>query len=403
MNTDLRERLTAVQAGREQAATGTASGAGGRRVFVVDDDDVMLLSCRRVLERAGWEVETFRNGRDAIERLAAVSVRPQLVLVDLKMPDLDGFEVIERVRALDAAVVIAVLTGYATVGSAIDAMKAGAYDFLPKPFTPDELRLLADRSLERWNLVAESARLRREKEEAELRFITFVTHELKSPAAAAKQYIDVLLYSGRAELTPRALEWVSRAQARLGEMIRMIEDWLTLSKVRQGSFCNRASTTDLKEAAERVVEETPKPESGVTIVLEAESDVHVAGDPNSIATVIANLVSNAVKYNRPGGRVNVTVSKRDGTGVIEVADTGIGIAPERLPLLFHEFSRIRSEETAGLPGTGLGLAICKRIVTELHGTIDVCSRKGEGSLFVVRIPLAEGETHGAREDGADHR
>lgn len=356
---------------------------------MIDDDDVMLLSCRRILEKAGWEVETFSNGHDGIARLEMV--RPQLLLVDLKMPELDGFQVIERVRAIDPDIVIAVLTGYATIASAVDAMKAGAYDFLPKPFTPDELRLLVNRGFERWHLVAESARLRREKEEAERRFVTFVTHQLKSPVVAAKQYLDVLLFTASSDLSPQAVDWLSRSQARLGEMLSLIEDWLTLSRVERGNFCDCGATTDLREVAERAVDAIrPQADSANLIVgVHATGSVQVRGDSNSVATIVSNLLSNAVKYNRPGGSIDVSVSPGERMGVLEVADTGIGIAEECLPSLFREFARVRTEATADVPGTGLGLAICKKIVGELGGTIEVQSKKDEGTRFVVRIPKAE--------------
>ena len=127
--------------GRQQAEAAAPPETG--RVFVIDDDDIMLLSCRRILEKAGYQVETFSSGLEGIRRIK--DVRPELLLVDLKMPELDGLQVIERVRAVDPDVVIAVITGYATIATAVDAMKAGAYDFLPKPFTPDELRLIVNR------------------------------------------------------------------------------------------------------------------------------------------------------------------------------------------------------------------------------------------------------------------
>ena len=388
---------------RSDDATVVAPPSGRFRVFVIDDDDVMLLSCRRILEKAGYEVETFGNGHDGIGRLD--QVRPHLLLVDLKMPELDGFQVIERVRAIDPEIVIAVLTGYATIASAVEAMKAGAYDFLPKPFTPDELRLLVNRGCERWHLAAESARLRREKEEAERRFVTFVTHQLKSPVVAAKQYLDVLLYTTRRDLSPQALDWLSRAQARLGEMLGLIDDWLTLSRVERGTFCDRQAAADLCEAVDRVVGgiRPQASSSNVTVRIHANGEVRVCGDVNSISTVASNLISNAVKYNRPGGSVDVSVSACGGMGVLEVSDTGIGIASESLPLLFREFSRIRTDETADVPGTGLGLAICKRIVDELCGTIEVDSRKDEGTRVVVRIPMAEGNPHEPGEDRTDHR
>jgi two-component system sensor histidine kinase/response regulator len=359
------------------------------RVFVIDDDEVMLLSCRRILEKAGYQVETFINGHAGLRRLD--EVRPQLLLVDLKMPEIDGFQVIDLVRRLDPAIVIAVLTGYATIANAIEAMKAGAYDFLPKPFTPDELRLLVNRGCERWHLAAESARLRREKEEAERRFITFVTHQLKSPVVAVKQYLDVLLFGAKADLSPQAVEWLSRSQARLGEMLDMIEDWLLLSRVERGALSEPGAKTDLGEITAQMVESarSQADSAHVTLRTDLAPGVRVRGDPVSVGMLASNLVTNAVKYNRPDGSVDVQVASAGGMGVLEVRDTGIGIPEEALPGLFQEFHRIRSDATRDIPGTGLGLAICKKIVGELVGTIDVSSRIGEGTSFVVRLPLAE--------------
>ena len=112
-------------------------------VIVIDDDEIMCLSCEQILAKAGYRVETFGSGHEGIERLKVV--RPPLLVVDIKMPELDGFEVIKIVRKIDPDLVIVVITGYATIETAVDAMKAGAYDFLPKPFTPSELRLIIDR------------------------------------------------------------------------------------------------------------------------------------------------------------------------------------------------------------------------------------------------------------------
>ena len=371
--------------GADPAATLAATG----RVFVIDDDDIMLLSCRRILEKAGYRVETFSSGLDGIRRIE--EVRPELLLVDLKMPELDGLQVIERVRSVDPDVVIAVITGYATISTAVDAMKAGAYDFLPKPFTPDELRLIVNRGHERWRLAMESRRLRREKEEAERRFITFVSHQLKSPLVAAKQYLDVLLFTSKGDMTPKTQEWLTRAQARLDEMLNLIHDWLELARIERGTPCEPGVASDLGEVVTEVVDAAgPQAEAaGVTLGAEIASEVGaVRGDRVSLGTIVSNLVGNAIKYNRVGGRVNVRIARDGERAVLEVSDTGIGIPEESLPDLFREFYRVKSERTRDIPGTGLGLAICKRLVTDLGGAIEAHSRTDEGTTFVVRLPIS---------------
>jgi len=371
--------------GADRAAAPAATG----RVFVIDDDDIMLLSCRRILEKAGYRVETFSSGLDGIRRIE--EVRPELLLVDLKMPELDGLQVIERVRSVDPDVVIAVITGYATISTAVDAMKAGAYDFLPKPFTPDELRLIVNRGHERWRLAMESRRLRREKEEAERRFITFVSHQLKSPLVAAKQYLDVLLFTSKGDMTPKTQEWLTRAQARLDEMLNLIHDWLELARIERGTPCEPGVASDLGEVVTEVVEAAgPQAQAaGVTLGAEIASEVGaVRGDRVSLGTIVSNLVGNAIKYNRVGGRVNVRIARDGERAVLEVSDTGIGIPEESLPDLFREFYRVKSERTRDIPGTGLGLAICKRLVTDLGGAIEAHSRTDEGTTFVVRLPIS---------------
>ena len=364
-----------------------------RRVFVIDDDPVMLLSCRRILEKDGYEVETYSSGVEGLRRLD--EVRPELLLVDLKMPELDGLQVIERVRAIDPGIVIAVITGYATIATAIDALQAGAYDFLPKPFTPDELRLIVSRGHERWRLAAESARLRHEKEDAERRFVTFVSHQLKTPVVAAKQYLDVLLFTSTGDLAPQTRDWLTRAQARLDEMLGLIHDWLELARIGRGTLGEPGATCVLPSVvAEVVATLTAQAQAaGVTLHLEAAEPADaIRGDATSVATVLANLVSNGVKYNKVGGGVTVRTSRDGAFAVIDVIDTGIGIAAEALPRLFEEFYRVKTDQTRDIPGSGLGLAICQRLVTAIGGRIAIRSHPGEGTAVTVRVPIARPES-----------
>jgi signal transduction histidine kinase len=378
---------TAPEEAPEAAAAPRDSGAA-HRIFVIDDDEVMLLSCRRILEKDGYEVETYNSGVEGLQRIQ--QVQPELLLVDLKMPEIDGLQVIERVRAISPEIVIAVITGYATISTAVEAMKAGAYDFLPKPFTPDELRLIVNRGHERWRLAAESIRLRRETDEAERRFVTFVSHQLKSPVVAAKQYLDVLLYTSK-EMEPQTRDWLSRAQLRLDEMLALIHDWLELARIEYGALAEANDPCDVGALATRVVEKLSGQAraAGVTVAVEAgPGPVIVRGDPVSLASVLSNLITNAIKYNQVGGRVTVHAAPRDGHTDIEVSDTGVGIPPEAVPRLFEEFYRVKTDQTRDIPGSGLGLAICRRIVTALGGSIDVRSRVGEGTTFTVRLPAS---------------
>jgi two-component system, sensor histidine kinase and response regulator len=358
-------------------------------VFVIDDDDIIRLSCEQILKKSGYTVETFGKGHEGIERLK--EVRPPLLVVDIKMPELDGFEIIKLVRKIDPDIVIVVITGYATIETAIDAMKAGAYDFLPKPFTPSELRLIIERGVERWRLAKETQLLRKQKEDVERKFVTLVSHQLKGPLGAVKQYLDVLLYTNN-QLPAEAVEWISRSQARISEMLSLIQDWLMLAKLDRGALCDRTVSSDMSKVVESVLHEYQHLPSAANVQLTTEIGTEleeVCGDPVSLNMLLSNLVNNAIKYNRPGGSVKIKLSRSESRVVLQVSDTGIGIPASFRSHLFEEFYRAKTPETQNVPGTGLGLVICKRIVSELGGSIEVDSKEGEYTTFTVALPIAE--------------
>ncbi len=371
-------------------------------VIVIDDDEIMRLSCEQILERCGYQVETFANGHDGIQRVKEAS--PPILVVDIKMPELNGFEVIDIVRKLDADVVIVVITGYATIETAVEAMKAGAYDFLPKPFTPSELRLIIDRGYERWRLTKEAQRLRREKAEVEHKFVTLVSHQLKGPLVAVKQYLDVLMFSMKDNLPEKAMEWIARSQVRLGEMLSIIQDWLALARIDRGTLCDRNSSTDLAKVVTDIVREQQQLPlfSSVSFSVTLERGLpQVRGDVVSISMLVGNLVANAIKYNKPGGSVAIRASSLGSTIILQVSDTGIGIPDDCIPKLFQEFYRVKVSETKDIPGTGLGLVICKRVVAELGGSINVESKAGQGTTFNVELPAAPVELEVGHNDAVE--
>ena len=358
----------------------------GERIVVIDDDYAMRLSCRQILARMGHAVETFDDGARGLAGVARLE--PALVVVDLKMPGLSGLEVIRRLHELDPSVVVVVITGYATIDTAIEAMKAGAYDFLPKPFSPDQLRMIVARGLERRRLALDSRRLEVEREMLKRRFVSFVSHQLKSPLAAVHQYLDVLCrLEGTPEVEAKRREWIGRCLERSEEMRALIEDWLTLARVEGDALVGRREPVDLAPLLARVVEAHREKAAlrGIGIdlapdpaALQPPGALAVEGDATCLSVLFENLVDNAVKYNRPGGSVTVAARLAAGEAVIEVRDTGLGVAPEALPFLFDEFYRGRAAASGKVRGSGLGLAICRRIAAELGGAIEVESAPGAG-------------------------
>jgi two-component system phosphate regulon sensor histidine kinase PhoR len=207
-----------------------------------------------------------------------------------------------------------------------------------------------------------------------------------------KQYLDVLLYTCNDQFSGEALEWISRSQARISEMLGLIQDWLMMAKLDRGALCDRNASSDLGKIVDNIVQAHQQLPSSANLSLSAEIAPGLSparGDGVSLAMLVENLVGNAVKYNKPGGKVEVRASG-DGNWIkLEVSDTGIGIPESFRPHLFEEFYRVKVPETQNIPGTGLGLVICKKIVDELGGTIEVDSKEGEYAVFTVKLPIAE--------------
>jgi len=371
---------------------------GTARILVIDDEEIVLDSCTEILRGEGYQLTTASDGTRGLALLK--EFRPDVVVVDLKMPGLSGFDVLERIRSIDATVVAIVITGYATVSSAVEAMKRGAYDFLPKPFTPEEFRLIIRRGVEKRTLVFETIALRRERDLLREHFSSIVSHELKAPLAAIQQNIYVLEAQLAQTATPDQRERLGRVKTRMADLIQMVDTWrrgvsvdLDAIKARQVPVSVRIPIDKAVESA--LVYATRK---AVTIDVSVPDPApQVRGDQGTLTEALVNILGNAVKFSREGGRIEVTAEVRDDDVRIAVADHGVGIAAEDLPHVFDAF--YTQPGAAGERGSGLGLAVSRRIVEAHSGTILVQSTPGQGSTFVIVLPALDddGPGEGRRE------
>jgi len=359
-------------------------------ILVIDDEESMRDSCRQVLIKAGYEARTAENGHVGLQKIR--EAKPDLVLVDLKMPGMSGMELLEEIAQIDRDIISVVITGYATIESAVEAMKRSAYDFLSKPFTPDQLRIVVKRGLERRALAVESARLRREKEVMRENFVTLVTHQLRSPLASVRHYFGVIRDGFAGDVTETQKDLMEKATRRLDELMQLINDWLDISRIDSGRIAEQfepvAPTPVLSEVLElvRPLAEAKK----VKLDLKSDRDLPVVdGYREGLKQAFMNLVSNAITYNREGGAVTITAREQDGDVVIEISDTGIGISPDDLPFIFEEFFRAKTRETRHIGGTGLGLPIAKKIVEAHNGRIRADSELGKGTTVRIFLPKAE--------------
>lgn len=356
-----------------------------RRILLIDDEEVVLDSCLAILEGSEHEVALASSGAEGLDTARAWA--PDLVFVDLKMPGMSGMQVLEEIRSLDPTVVCIVFTGFATIASAVEAMQHGAFDFLPKPFTPDEFRTMIRRGLEQRALVVERVALRREREALRENFAAIVSHELRSPLAAVQQNLFVTITELDGVVSEDQQRRLERMSSRIGDLLALVNRWLRgftvdVAPLRDG-FRPVAISAPVANALESARTEAVR--KAVEVVAEVDPAATVLGDEGALTEAVLNVVGNAVKYSREGGTVVVSAVSRDGKVVISVTDTGVGIPAADLPRIFDAFYRGQAGESS-VAGAGIGLALTRRIVEAHGGSITATSDPGRGSVFVIALP-----------------
>ncbi len=372
-----------------------------KQILVIDDEIGICEGVQRALEPEGFQVAIALDGESGLELIKGNGY--DLVLLDVKMPQISGLDLIGMIHEIDPEIICIVITGYATVEMAVSAIKMGAYDFLTKPFSVDVLLLAINQGLERRKLSIEAKRAaqveaemqkmaeekaRLEKlDQAKKQFIRLVTHELKSPVSAVETYLKLILqgYVDPADQDDILKQCLLRAE----EELKLIDDLLELGHLDVvGS--SASVPVHLGAVLEQVLDEfqsdITRKELQLTVSVDEEIP-ELEADPERIKSVWRNLISNAIKYTPGKGKITVGLQVQDGKLIGRVQDSGIGISRADQKNLFKEFFRASNAKKASLPGTGLGLVLVKKIVEDLGGTISVDSRLGEGSTFKFIIPL----------------
>ena len=356
------------------------------KIIIIDDEEVILDSCTMILAGGPNDVWTASNGMKGIKLVE--EVQPDIVFVDLKMPGISGMEVLDQISALDPTIVTVVITGFATVDSAVEAMKKGAYDFLPKPFTPDEFRLITRRGLERRKLMLETIALRREKEMLRENFAAIVSHELKSPLGAIQQNLYAFMGEPLTENQKARLE---RMKSRIEDLIKLIHSWLRVLSVDIEKIKENFTTISVPGLISKAIEsvEPYSNRKDITIISKIDEPISsIEGDEVSLVEALVNILGNAIKYSYTGGQVIITAQEKERHLELSIADTGVGISKEELPFILGDFYRGKSGLMAE-ESHGLGVTISQRIIEAHNGRISVESEPGKGTTFVIRIPVVQ--------------
>ena len=365
------------------------SGASFPRILIIDDEQVVLESCAEILLDQPYEIATADNGGRGLELVG--QFRPDLVFVDMKMPGVSGLEVLDAITRDHPTIVTVVMTGYATLDTAIEAMKLGAYDFIPKPLTPDHFREITTRSLEKRKLVLETIALRREKEMLRENFAVIVSHELRSPLSAVQQNLSVLSRQLSPVIDEDQQQRLERMKVRIGDLLNIVDTWLRGVSVDLAGIRERFDTVCLSEPIAKAVESVQPytTRKGVCVTLNENSE-KVFGDEGTLTEALTNIIGNAVKYSYEGGTVTLTTKQLDEQVRIDVTDCGVGISAGDRAHILDDFYR-GDIGAQGEGGTGLGLAISRRIIEAHNGTLSVESEAGEGATFTIHLPTPASE------------
>jgi signal transduction histidine kinase len=333
-------------------------------------------------------VESVECGEVALKKIEAAP--PDILLLDHKLPGISGLDVLHELAEARSEVLTIMITAYASLDTAITATKRGAFDFLAKPFTPEEVKAAVRKAAKHLMLQRQARRLAEEKRQVRFQFISVLGHELKAPLAAIEGYLNIVkdqIAGGDPAAYRHAIE---RSLVRLYGMRKLILDLLDLTRIESGNRKRDLQELDVSEVAKSCIE-TLMPDANakkITVAFQAPGSVRMIADRGELEIILNNLVSNAVKYNREGGRVTVTLSARNDQVWIAVADTGIGLTREEAGQLFREFVRIKNEHTRNILGSGLGLSIVKKIAALYGGDVAVESQADIGSTFTVLLNRA---------------
>ncbi len=367
-------------------------------ILVVDDEPFIRSGISRILRnfRVDYpfmeEAFTFNiieaaTGEEAIERIE--EKKPDIILLDNKLPGIQGIEVLEYVRKRQYDIVIIMITSYASLDLAVKATRDGAHDFIPKPFTPQELKSAIESITKHVFLVRMTKQMSDDAKQIRFQFLSVLSHELKAPLNAVEGYIKMIKEHQLGHNIDDYGAVIDRSLERIKGMRNLILDLLDMTRLESGKKEKEVKELDVAEYARTAID-TIRPyaiQREVTINLNAKGDIKYKADPSEMEIIFNNLISNSVKYNRDGGKVDCDLLIEGDNLLIRVADTGIGMTEEEMGRLFQDFVRIKNSKTRNITGSGLGLSILKKLAQTYGGDVKVESTPDVGTTFTVNLPL----------------
>ena len=370
------------------------------KVLVVDDEPGICSGISRILrnfnvgypfmdEDFTFDVKEASTGEDALDMIHKDQI--DIILLDNKLPGMDGIEVLEQIKKENLDILVMMITSYASLDLAVKATQNGAYNFVPKPFTPQELKSAMENITKHLFLRRMTKDMDEGAKQARFQFLSLLSHELKSPVNAVEGYLRMMLDKQVGDSIDDYKVMIDRSLERIKGMRTLITDLLDLTKIESGQKTRNIQEIDVSQIARKTLDniEPFALQKNVKLFLDLPDNIKFDADENEMEIIFNNLLSNAIKYNKEEGEVSITIKSDHEKLIIIVEDTGIGMNEEEMNGLFQEFVRIKNSKTKNISGSGLGLSIVRKIVEEYNGKVNVESKPDKGSKFTISMPRIE--------------
>jgi signal transduction histidine kinase len=353
-------------------------------ILIVDDTAENLRLLTNMLGDKGFEVRPVTSGRQALQ--AAERSAPDLVLLDITMPEMDGYEVCRRLKEHAALrdIPVIFLTALTDTADKLKAFGAGGVDYISKPFQIDEVlaRVKAHIALRRAQKeLAENYERLRELEKVRDHLVHLIVHDMRSPLAIIMGNLDLMQMLEEDKLSPEAAVRLNSAAQGVRNLTNMTNDLLDVSKMEEGKLTLKLARCDVVALAREVAEGISTLDTSRTITVDGDGPVQASCDAGIVQRIFQNLLSNAVKHTPDGSTVRVTAVEAGDKVRISVIDSGPGVPAEAREKIFEKFGAVETRSDQKYHSVGLGLAFCKLAVQAHGGRIGVDDGEKGGGVF----------------------
>jgi two-component system sensor histidine kinase/response regulator len=354
-------------------------------ILIIDDNPMNLLLTSKILEGFGYQTRTAESGMEGIAQVEKEI--PSLILLDISMPVMDGYEVCEEIKKNEKWIEIPIifLTANTLTEDLVKGFEKGGVDYITKPFRSEELSVRVRTHLELFESRNEILKMNRQRD----KLYSIIAHDIRSPLSGILQTIDAIDQGYFDPTTEDFKEIIHHLKERTKETSTLLTSLLQWSRAKSDKFEMHPSETNVYVVVSSCLQLLDANASSKNINIHFDSDENAVAwcDEVSIHTVIRNLISNAIKFTNSNGSIWIRTKRTDSNLRIEIIDSGVGMSDETIKKIFEQNEHYTSAGTNNEQGTGLGLMLVKEFVEKNNGKILVDSVLGHGSTFVIELPI----------------